>query len=64
METFCPTCGGAAFLPHDHKADNSGLDDGPQLRKKPRVKSAEELREVRTRAWATRRAKYGQKGHR
>jgi hypothetical protein len=48
-------------FPHDHKADKSGLDDGPYLpgrapRKKPPPKSREELAAIRARAWATRRA--------
>lgn len=65
----CPVCGGALSYTHDHKADNSGLDDGPWLpgkqpRKKPAPKSAEEMKRIRSQAWATRRAKYGPQGHR
>jgi hypothetical protein len=53
----------------DCKPDLSGLDDGPYLpgqapRKKPPVKSPEETRRIRQEAWATRRAKYGDRGHR
>ena len=41
-----------------------GFDCGPdQSRKKPAPKSAEEMRDIRARAWATRRAKYGERGH-
>lgn len=63
----CPVCFGELTWTHDHKPDNSGLDDGPPLfaqRKKPAPKSAEEMREIRARAWATRRATYGRYGHR
>lgn len=53
----------------DHKPDESGLDDGVWLpgqapRKKPAPKPAVEMSKIRSRAWATRRAKYGQHGHR
>lgn len=46
----------------DRRPDNTGLDDGPYLpghapRKKPTPKSPEELKEIRAKAWATRRAK-------
>lgn len=55
--------------PLDCRPDGSGLDDGPWLpghasRKKPEPKSAAEMADIRARAWATRRAKYGQWGHR
>jgi hypothetical protein len=44
----------------DCRPDNSGLDDGPWLpgcgpRKKPTPKTAAEVREIRLRAWVTRR---------
>ncbi len=65
----CHICGGLPTWAHDHKADLSGLDDGPYLpghepRKKPPPKSAEETRAIRARAWATRREKWGSYGHR
>lgn len=46
----------------DNKSDLSGLDDGPFLpgrapRKKPAAKSADDLRIIRSKAWATRRAR-------
>lgn len=46
-----------------------GLDCGVFLpgeapRKKMAAKSPEEMAEIRARAWATRRAKYGRYGHR
>lgn len=50
-----------------HGADCQGLgiDCGPdQSRRKPLPKSATELADIRARAWATRRAKYGERGHR
>lgn len=37
---------------------------GQEPRRKPKPKSAEEITEIRTRAWATRREKYGKRGHR
>lgn len=45
----------------DHKADLSGLDDGPYLpgrapRKRAAPKSPEAMRGIRARAWATRRS--------
>jgi hypothetical protein len=69
MSLRCTVCGQDMTWQHDHKPDLSGLDDGPYLpghapRKKPAPKPADEIREIRTRAWATRRAKYGQHGHR
>lgn len=63
----CSICFGALTWQHDHRADNSGLDDGPPLvspRKKPAPKSADETRSIREQAWETRRLKYGNRGHR
>ena len=63
----CVLCGGDLTWRHDHRPDNTGLDDGPPIsapRKKPAPKSATELRDIRKRAWATRRERYGQWGHR
>lgn len=65
----CEICGGRLTYEHDHQPDLSGLDDGPYLpghepRKKPAPKPAAEIRDIRARAWATRRQKYGQHGHR
>lgn len=53
----------------DHRVDLTGLDDGPYLpgcapRKKPEPKTPEELAAIRERAWQTRRANYGERGHR
>lgn len=66
---YCAICGVEAAFQHDHKPDQTGLDDGPWLpgqapRKKPIPKSPKEMREIRARAWATRRAMYGECGHR
>lgn len=64
---FCSVCGGALTWQHDHQPDNSGLDDGPPLdtpRKKPTPKSADEVKRIRSQAWATRRATWCPKGHR
>jgi len=64
--TICPACLTETTFPHDHKPDNSGLDDGPDLyppRKKAAPKSKETLAAIRARAWETRRAKYGVHGH-
>lgn len=66
---YCEKCGGIIAFPHDHRPDETGLDDGPWLpgcapRKRPAPKPAEEITEIRCRAWATRRAKYGEHGHR
>lgn len=64
---YCTICGCELSWKHDHKPDNTGLDDGPPLyteRKKPVPKSADEMREIRSRAWATRRAMHGERGHR
>ena len=63
----CSICGQELSWKHDHREDQSGLDDGPPLhpaRKRPPSKAPEELRDIRARAWATRREKYGQYGHR
>jgi hypothetical protein len=63
---ICPVCGYEMSTPHDHRLDNSGLDDGPPLpwtRKKAAPKPPEILSQIRHRAWATRRAKYGVHGH-
>lgn len=65
--SICSVCGAPLTWKHDHRADNSGLDDGPPLRtprKRPASKTGEELRDIRARAWATRRKKYGHYGHR
>lgn len=56
----CLLCGGLLSWEHDHRPDNTGLDDGPYLpgrapRKKPAPKTAEEMRAIRARAWETRR---------
>jgi len=51
----------------DCRDDNTGLDDGPLLREPRKIskpKKHEELRDIRNRAWVTRRQKYGQRGHR
>ncbi len=66
---YCADCGQVNGWPHDHKPDGSGLDDGPWLpgrapRKRPARKQADELSEIRKRAWTTRREKYGAFGHR
>ena len=66
---YCENCGGVLFYEHDHRPDGSGLDDGPYLpgrapRKKAAPKPADEIADIRARAWATRRAKYGPRGHR
>lgn len=64
---ICHVCGSPLTWAHDHRADNTGLDDGPPLhapRKRPAPKSGDEMRDIRARAWATRRQKYGQHGHR
>jgi hypothetical protein len=53
----------------DNRPDGSGLDDGVFLpgcapRKNAAPKSPDEIAEIRARAWATRRNKYGRHGHR
>lgn len=64
---LCPHCGQPTAT-HDHRADLSGLDDGPYLPgQAPRKKSERTLQQMsadRMRAWETRRAKYGKYGHR
>lgn len=60
MTSWCDVCGGEIRIPHDHKPDQSGLDDGPYLpgcapRRKPAPKSPAEMRAIRAKAWATRR---------
>jgi hypothetical protein len=70
MKDTCSTCGDPVQgRDHDHKPDGSGLDDGPYLpghgpRKRPLKKSTAEYQDTRARAWATRRLKYGARGHR
>jgi len=59
--TICEVCGGSG-APHEHKDDLTGLDDGPYLigcapRRKPAPKTPEQLRAIRAKAWATRRAR-------
>lgn len=66
---YCTICGGQMTWRHDHKPDQSGLDDGPYLpghapRKKAEPKDATEAARIRAKAWETRRAKYGPHGHR
>jgi hypothetical protein len=63
---LCSLCGVESTFAHDHKSDNSGIDDGPDIhrpRKKAAPKPAEVIADIRARAWATRRAKYGAHGH-
>lgn len=52
---------------HGPDCDGRDLDCGPdfsrQYTKRAAPKSAEEIAEIRARAWATRRAKYGPNGH-
>jgi hypothetical protein len=70
----CPRCrgGGCEWCSNtgriqDCRPDNGGLDDGPELhpvRKKPEPKPPEVTADIRARAWATRREKYGKYGHR
>jgi hypothetical protein len=64
---YCTICGGQLTWTHDHKPDNSGLDDGPPMRgerKKAAPKPVDETRAIRLQAWKTRREKYGPHGHR
>jgi hypothetical protein len=50
---------------HGSECDGRGLHCGPdQSRKKSTPKPASEMAAIRARAWETRRAKYGQQGHR
>jgi hypothetical protein len=64
---ICDFCGGDLSWKHDHKPDQTGLDDGPTIRS-PRRKAApkppEEVSKIRAAAWETRRQKYGPHGHR
>jgi hypothetical protein len=63
----CEVCGVTLRWDHDHRPDNSGLDDGPEIRparKKAAPKPSDEIKSIRDRAWATRRQKYGEHGHR
>lgn len=64
-DAICSVCAFEMKWPHDHKPDNSGLDDGPDwpVRKKAAPKSPEVMAEIRARAWATRRMKYGECGN-
>lgn len=49
---------------HGADCDGDGLDCGPNIsRKKAAPKPANEMSEIRKQAWATRRAKYGERGH-
>jgi hypothetical protein len=55
--------------PVDRRPDSSGLDDGPYLpgrapRKRMERKNPAVVADIRARAWATRRDKYGKDGHR
>lgn len=66
---YCEKCGGLLAWKHDHKDDESGLDDGLWLpgsapRKKAAPKPAAEVSKIRAQAWETRRKKYGPYGHR
>lgn len=63
--TYRPVCVFETTFPHDHRSDNSGIDDGPPLktRKKAAPKSLEVMAMIRARAWATRRVKYGKRGN-
>lgn len=66
-DSACDVCGGPLTWAHDHKSDNTGLDDGPlirQPRRKPTPKPSDELKAIRARAWTTRRERYGSHGHR
>lgn len=64
---MCPHCG-MPIATHDHRADLTGLDDGPYLPgmvpRKKSERSPQQLSADRMRAWETRRAKYGEYGHR
>jgi hypothetical protein len=63
---YCQICAGVLAHPHDHREDETGLDDGPWMlgrspRKKAALKTAEEMKVIRAKAWATRRASIGAK---
>lgn len=70
---ICPVCASVLTFPHDHRTDLGGIDDGPpdwvwkpgvrKPHRRPPVKSPQESADIRGRAWATRRAKYGERGH-
>lgn len=65
----CRVCGGVLGWAHDHKHDETGLDDGVWLpghapRKTPAPKSADEMKRIRAQAWDTRRKLLGPRGHR
>jgi hypothetical protein len=63
---LCAVCGQDQTFSHDHHLDNTGLDDGPDLhpqRKRAPPKPPSVVSAIRVRAWATRRAKYGDCGH-
>ena len=64
----CEICHGETAFQHDHRADFTGLDDGPylpgQAPRKHHEYAPELLYKYRRQAWQTRRAKYGQSGHR
>lgn len=63
----CPQCYCEMFFPHDHQPDDTGMDDGPPIdppRKKAAPKPVDVVAAIRRQAWETRRAKYGQHGHR
>lgn len=61
----CATRGQELTWTHDHREDLSGVDDGPPFptRKKPAPKPADEVARIRAAAWATRRQRYGERGH-
>lgn len=65
---LCDVCTMPLSWEHDHKPDQSGLDDGPPLGrqyvKRAPAKSPEEMKAIRAKAWATRRANYGPCGNR
>lgn len=65
-QAVCEICGSLTTFEHDHKDDLSGLDDGPELaaKRKRRSTPAGNVREIRLRAWETRRVRYGSRGHR
>ena len=62
----CQECQAVTGWLHDHRPDLSGIDDGPpeRERKKPAPKTPECMSKIRAKAWATRRLRYGQYGHR
>lgn len=64
----CNVCYCPMTFEHDHNPDLSGLDDGPKIgrvyRKTAAPKPSDEISQIRIQAWQTRRARYGQHGHR